>query len=300
MQMALTRMQQLIRALSPTPGYTPTDLPGVTLLYSEHDIPRTPLMYSPSITVVVQGTKIGHLGTHRVFYGEGHYLVQTLPVPFECETFASPEAPLMGISIVLRPELMSDILVRLNDIAPAHPTVRPTAPMSAVHLDNRMADNVTRLLECLHDPILQTVVGPSRVIEVILDVLRGEQGHAIQALLHHQGPFSRLTKALQYLHAHYEEPLNIQTLARHVNMSASTFHHQFKRLICTSPLQYLKQIRLLKARMLLSQDRLPVSHVAEAVGYKSPSQFSREYKRYFGVPPNDDRHATASAVRPAP
>ncbi|BBG30661.1 AraC family transcriptional regulator [Zymobacter palmae] len=298
MQMALTRMQQLIRALSPAPGYTPTDLPGVTLLYSEHDVARTPLMYSPSITVIVQGTKIGHLGTHRVFYGEGHYLVQTLPVPFECETFASPDAPMMGVSIALRPELMSDILVRLSDITPAHPTVRPTAPMSAVHLDNHMADNVIRLLECLHDPILQAVVGQSRVIEVILDVLRGEQGHAIQALLHHQGPFSRLTKALQYLHAHYEEPLNIQTLACHVNMSASTLHHQFKRLICTSPLQYLKQIRLLKARMLLSQDRLPVSHVAEAVGYKSPSQFSREYKRYFGVPPNDDRQSAGSAVRP--
>lgn len=298
MQLALTRMQQLIQALSPTPGYTSTDLPGVTLLYSEQDIARTPLMYSPSITVVVQGTKIGHLGTHRVFYGEGHYLVQTLPVPFECETFASPEAPLMGLSIALRPELMSDILVRLTDISPAHSATRPTAPMSAVHLDNHMADNVIRLLECLQDPVLQAVVGQSRVVEVILDVLRGEQGHAIQALLHHQGPFSRLTKALQYLHAHYEEPLNIQTLAQHVNMSASTFHHQFKRLICTSPLQYLKQIRLLKARMLLSQDRLPVSQVAEAVGYKSPSQFSREYKRYFGVPPNDDRHSADAALRP--
>lgn len=298
MQMALTRMQQLIRALSPAPGYTSTGLAGITLLYAEHDVARTPLMYSPSITIIVQGTKIGHLGTHRVFYGEGHYLVQTLPVPFECETFASHDEPLMGISIALRPELMSDILVRLSDVTPPHPAARPTAPMSAVHLDNRMADNVIRLLECLHDPVLCAVVGQSRVIEVILDVLRGEQGHTIQALLHHQGPFARLTKALQYLHAHYEEPLNIQTLAQHVNMSASTFHHQFKRLICTSPLQYLKQIRLLKARMLLSQDRLPVSHVAETVGYKSPSQFSREYKRYFGVPPNDDRYPAHSAVRP--
>lgn len=298
MQTALTRMQQLIQALSPATGYTSTALSGVTLLYSEHDVARTPLMYSPSITVIVQGAKIGHLGTHRVFYGEGHYLVQTLPVPFECETFASPESPLMGISIALRPELLSDILVRLSDISPVHHQQRPTAPMSAVHLDDRMADNVARLLECLQDPVLLAVVGQARVTEVILDVLRGEQGHAIQALLHHQGPFARLTKALQYLHAHYDEPLDIQTLAQHVNMSASTFHHQFKRLICTSPLQYLKQIRLLKARMLLSQDRMPVSRVADKVGYKSPSQFSREYKRYFGVPPNDDRHTDTSADQP--
>ena len=292
------RIQQLIQALSPEMGYTPTAIEGVTLLYSERHIARTPLMYSPSITVIVQGAKAGYLGAHRVLYGEGHYLVQTLPVPLECETFASREAPMMGISIALRPELISDITARLNRMAPTQLQRHPMAPISAVPLDERMENNIVRLLECLQDPVLLAVVAQSRVKEVILDVLRGPQGYAIQALLHHQGPFARLTKALHYLHAHYDEPLNIQTLANYVNMSASTFHHQFKRLIYTSPLQYLKQIRLLKARALLSQNQMAVSRAAEKVGYKSPSQFSREYKRYFGTPPNDDRYATGSAIRP--
>ncbi len=86
---------------------------------------------------------------------------------------------------------------------------------------------------------------------------------------------------MSHLHAHFAEPLNIETLAGYAHMSASTFHEHFKRCTLLSPVQYLKRLRLLKAQQLLLVEGMGVAQAAHNVGYQSTSQFSREYKRYF-------------------
>jgi len=161
--------------------------------------------------------------------------------------------------------------------------------MTAVALDDTMRGAVERLLQCLHDPQERLVMAQARLREVLFAALRGPNGHVLRALVEQQGQFARIAGALSWLHAHYDEPLQVDDLARRANMSASTFHEHFKRNTLASPVQYLKRLRLLKARALLVADALNVNQVALRVGYQSSSQFSREYKRLFNRSPGQER-----------
>jgi transcriptional regulator GlxA family with amidase domain len=170
------------------------------------------------------------------------------------------------------------------------PPQTPESMTSAV-LDDAMRGAVERLLRCLHDPLECQVMGQVRLRELLFVALRGPQADVLRALVEQQGQFARIAVALSHLHAHFTEPLNVETLASCANMSASTFHEHFKRSTLLSPVQYLKRLRLLKAQRLLLIEGMGVAQVAHQVGYQSPSQFSREYKRYFERNPGEERVA---------
>ncbi|WP_248730041.1 MULTISPECIES: AraC family transcriptional regulator [Halomonadaceae] len=281
-------MASLIAPLVKREGYSETRLPGVQIIASHCSQPRTPLIYDPSLVIIVQGNKIGYLEERVIHYGPGNYLIQALPLPFECETFAAERQPLLGISVSLD-RLMLDELVRpLLARDERYPVMAPS-PMAAVPMNESMGDNVLRLLECLHDPLLCEALGSGRVREVLFEALRGPQGDSLCQLLHTSGKYAQIADALAYLHQHYAQPISVERLASQVNMSASHFHHHFKRTTQQAPMQYLKRLRLLRARLLLNRQTLNVSGVATAVGYQSASQFSRDYKRYFGLAPTAER-----------
>lgn len=134
-------------------------------------------------------------------------------------------------------------------------------------------------------------MGRARLREVLFAALRGPQASVLRALVEQQGQFARVAASLTHLHEHFAEPLNVETLARCANMSASTFHEHFKRSTLLSPVQYLKRLRLLKAQQLLLVEGMGVAQAAHNVGYQSTSQFSREYKRYFERNPGEERAA---------
>ncbi|GAB2778944.1 AraC family transcriptional regulator [Halomonas shantousis] len=282
-------MAALIAPLATGEGFTSTALPGVQVIASHCSQPRTPLIYEPSLVIIAQGRKIGYLQERVIHYGAGNYLIQALPLPFECETHAEPEQPLLGVSVSID-RLMLDELVRplLAHRASTSTTSAPS-PMAAVPMNESMGHNVLRLLECLHDPLLCEALGPGRVREVLFEALRGPQGDSLCQLIQNTGKYTQIAEALAYLHRHYTQPIAVEQLASEVNMSASHFHHHFKRTTRLAPMQYLKRLRLLKARVLLTQQACNVNRAATEVGYQSASQFSRDYKRYFGVPPNADR-----------
>lgn len=274
---------ELIAPLVERDGYTPTPLSPVTLMAVRRPVARTPLMYEPSLIIVAQGYKIGHLGDREIHYGPGQYLVQTLPLPFECETHASPESPLLGVSIRLEPALLGELVTAMGE-RDANDEKAPV-PMASVSMTDGMQGAVVRLLRTLHDPAEIAAMGAQRVRDVVFEALRGEQGPALRALVQHQGHYSRIVQVLSHLHAHYAEEVSVEALARQANMSPSTFHQHFKRVAQASPLQYLKRLRLIKAQQLLVQEARNVNQAAEAVGYRSVSQFSRDYKRCFGISP---------------
>jgi transcriptional regulator GlxA family with amidase domain len=167
--------------------------------------------------------------------------------------------------------------------------------MSSVQIDEGMRASVERLLRCLQDPLECQVMGAARVRDVVFSALRGPQAGVLRALVEHHGQFARIAASVTYLHEHYAEALNVETLARCANMSPSTFHEHFKRSTLLSPVQYLKRLRLLKAQQLLAAEGLGVAQVALKVGYQSASQFSREYKRYFERNPvQENAHLRAS------
>ena len=271
----------LIKPLANRLGFVPTLMPEVRVVSACNTVARMPQIYEPSLMVIAQGSKVAYLGTRTMEYGAGHYLVQALSVPFECETFASEEMPLLGVAISIDRAVLGELVLAMG-LDPERSIAQTPESMTSAVLDDEMRQAVERLLRCLHDPLECRIMGRARLREVLFAALRGPQASVLRALVEQQGQFARVAASLTHLHEHFAEPLNVETLARCANMSASTFHEHFKRSTLLSPVQYLKRLRLLRAQqLLLSNEGLGVAQVAERVGYQSTSQFSREYKRYF-------------------
>ena len=286
-KMSDRNLVDLIKPLVNEDGFCDTLIANVRLMKCAKSLPRMPLIYRPGLTIIVQGQKIGYLGDREIHYNSGHYLVQTLPLPFECETFASQQEPLLGVSIDIDPVLLSE-LVSVSSEEMLNPSVSHF-PMSSVPMSDDMIESVSRLIKALHDPYTAKIMGQSRVREVIFEALQSPQGDALRALVLNQGRFSLIVNSLKQLHQQLDQEVRVEQLAEEANMSVSSFHHHFKNIAGSSPLQYLKRLRLLKAQMLLNQGHLNVSQISLEVGYKSVHQFSRDYKRYFGAPPTKDK-----------
>lgn len=282
----------LLAPLATRDGFIPTAVPGVQLLRASRDVARGPQIYEPSLMVIVQGSKLAYLGPRTLEYGAGHYLIQALPVPFECETFASADAPLLGLAIGIDRAVLGELVLAMGRDEGGPVAAQTLESMSSAVLDDSMRGCVERLLRCLHDPLECQVMGSARLRELLFVALRGPQADVLRALVEQQGQFARVAASLSHLHEHYAEPLNVETLARYANMSASTFHEHFKRSTLLSPVQYLKRLRLLKAQQLLVAEGMGVAQAAHRVGYQSTSQFSREYKRYFERNPGTERVAS--------
>lgn len=299
-----TRMVDLIDRLAPMEGYTLSMLDGVTLMRSNHALARTPALYEPSIVIVAQGRKRGFHGDETYVYDAQHYLVLAVPLPFEIETEATPQEPMLGIALTIDPIMTAELALAVDEAQP-HADIRPRT-MFSTPVDERMGAATVRLLEALSNPGEAKLLGPSIVREITYRVLTGEQGGSLRAVLTQGGHFGRIAKALRHIHAHYGHELSVASLASEANMSVPAFHAHFKAVTSTSPIQYIKAMRLHKARLLIIRNGLTAAAAAEHVGYESTSQFSREFKRMFGRSPLEEaRHlknvlSLASPVRLPP
>lgn len=280
---ANTRMASLLADLAEGHGFSSSRLPGVKFMRSATHVPPSPITYEPSIVIVAQGRKTGRLGEKTFVYDANNYLVLTAPLPFECETFGTPENPLLGLSIAVTPALVAELLVQI-ETAPSDNGARPQAIESAP-VDDALSNAAVRLLECLHSPDDARILGSQIIREITYRVLTGPLGANLRALAAPQSHFGHITRVLNRIHADYARNFDMETLAREAGMSVSTFHAHFKNVTASSPLQYLKTIRLHKARMLMVHDGLSAAGAALQVGYESASQFSREFKRHFGGAP---------------
>lgn len=292
---ATAELVSLIKPLATRPGFVETLLPEVQVLSAFSYVASSPQIYDPSLMIVVQGRKVACLGSRTFEYGAGHYLIQALSVPFQCETFATPDKPLYGVAVAIDRTLLGELVQLMGSIGADACEPQTPESMSSVVIDDGMRASVERLLRCLRDPLECQLMGAARVRDVIFNALRGPQAGVLRALVEQHGQFARIAASVAYLHDHYDQVLNVETLARCANMSVSTFHEHFKRSTLLSPVQYLKRLRLLKAQQLLTSDGLGVGQVALRVGYQSASQFSREYKRYFEHSPVEEgAHLRAS------
>ncbi len=280
------RMVELLGRLAPDEGYTQAELDGVRFMRVNHPVPRMPVLYEPSIIVVCQGRKRGYLGEQAFVYDAQQYLVLSVPLPFECETDARPDAPFLAISIRVDLAVIAELAILLDETHGA--SASEPCGVCSTPLDAPFADAVLRLLEALASPHDTRVLGPSIMREIAYRVLTGAQGDAIRAALVQQHQFGRIAKALRRIHADLQGDLDVETLAREAGMSLAVFHAQFKSVTATSPMQYVKTTRLHQARLMMVQDGLGAGAAAARVGYASASQFSREFKRLFGRSPVDE------------
>ena len=277
------RLAELLGDLARGEGFSPSRLPGVKFMRSTSPIVRGQVSYDPSIVIVAQGRKRGYLGGQTFTYDANHYLVLSVPLPFECETVASPDGPLLGISIGVTPAVVAEIMMEMEKALPI-PMGKPQA-IRANPLDDRMYDAAIRLVRALGSADEARILAPQVVREITYRVLCGEEGGTLRALAAPHTHFGQISRALQRIHTDYATPIDMASLASEAGMSISTFHAHFKAVTSSPPLQYLKTIRLHKARMLMVNEGQTASSACRLVGYESASQFNREFKRFFGDTP---------------
>ena len=281
-------MAELLSRLTTGQGVRPSTLDGVSLMRSDAAHPRTPVLYEPSIVVIAQGHKVGYVGGRAYRYDPGNYLILSVPLPFECETNpAGPRRPMLGVSVRVDLPTLGEVLLASGDRRRPRPGAATRAIYSAP-LDDRIRGAAERLLECLDTPGEAAVLGPQIRREIIFRALCGPHGDGLRALAATHGRLAQIAPTLERMHARPAEPVEVAALAERAAMSVSAFHEHFRAVTATSPLAYLKSVRLHKARLLMAYDGLGAAEAAGRVGYESPSQFSREFKRLFGRPPAAD------------
>ena len=278
------RITALARQLAPQEGYNLTALPGVRILRSDRALSRTPVLYDPGIVIVCQGCKRGYFGDQVYVYDEQHYLAVAVPVPFTMESDGTPGHPLLAIYMHLDFQMAADLMLQ---IAHHQLPVADDAPLSMMSspMDSALRTSVLRFLEAMSQPLDAAVLGPGLLRELYFRVLTGAQGAALRSALGMQGQFGKIGKALRHIHVAYAQPINLAQLAREADMSVPTFHSHFRSVTQTSPMQYLKSTRLHQARLLMVRQGMTAEAAGYAVGYASASQFNREFKRLFGLPP---------------
>ena len=284
-------MVELHETLNSPEGPRPSRLSGVALLRTSRATAPVPVLYEPCIVVVAQGSKRFHLPERVIRYDPRNYLVLTVPVPADCETLLDASGPFLAVCIRIDLALLSDLLLSAEgtESMPSSEGIRSTDRwLSAPAMTSALSNVTVRLLECLRSPADAKVLGPQLIRELTYRVLCGDDGGALKNLLLAHGAEAQIHRILHRMHTEYANPLDIPSLAEQAAMSVSALHAHFKAVTATSPMQYLKTIRLHKARMLMVQDALGASSAAQSVGYDSASQFSREFKRLFGAPPAEE------------
>ncbi len=241
----------------------------------------------PILGIVVQGKKEVLLSEETYCYGTAQYLVVSVDLPicgFAVE--ATPDQPYLGFKLNLDPVQLCDIIAQTNPgMGKKENSVRGWFISDA---DTPLIDCAIRLTRLLNTPQDISFLAPMIIREIYYRLLWGEQGEAVRQIATSGSNMQRIAEVIKLLKADFTKPLRVEDLAEQANMSPSSFHRHFKEVTSMSPLQYQKQLRLLRARHLMLADNAGATHTAYQVGYESPSQFSREYSRMFGAPPIKD------------
>ena len=283
----MERMIALHQQLATTDGYTTCALDDVHLLRASRTVNKSPAMYDPCIVFVLQGRKRAYVGNEILEFDANRYLVVAVPMPFASTTDATEENPYLAVSIRIDRTMLVDLMFAIDQDQNVG-TAKPKGMMTT-EMDDRLSDTLRRLLETLTTcPLEARVLGPAIVREICFRVLIGEQGPAMRAALTSQGQFGKIAKALRRIHADYAADMDVGMLAAEANMSVPAFHVHFKSVTQCSPIQYLKSARLHQARLLMARNNITAQSASVQVGYESPSQFSREFKRFFGRSPGEE------------
>ncbi|MGC5317253.1 AraC family transcriptional regulator [Micromonospora arida] len=275
-----------------------TAIDGVLISKVDEQTAPTTSMSGTVLALIAQGAKRMALGDRVYEYRAGQYLVASVDLPVTGRfTQASADTPALGFGLVLHPATVAELLLQA---APGDlPPLPGGAPSGMVVSDapDELGDAVVRLLRLLDRPRDVTVLAPLIKREILWLLLSGEQGAAVRQLGLADSSLSHIARAVRWIRDHYAEAFRVEDLARLSGMSVSAFYRNFQAVAAMSPIQFQKQIRLQEARLLLATHPNDVTGVGSRVGYESPSQFSREYRRQFGAPPSQDASRLRGTTR---
>jgi AraC-like DNA-binding protein len=289
----LAKLASAIERQTTTDGAYNTALPALRLSRFSASTDLVAVVYEPSLCLVAQGAKEVLLGGETYRLDSAQSLLVSVDLPVAARVVeASPELPYLAVRIALDSAVVGELLAELRGLTPSGspglPLGAPARGLAVTPVEPPLLDAVARLAALLDSPQDIEPLAPLVLREVAYRLLTGPQGLRLRQIASAGAPAQRIARAIRWLKDHFADPLRIESLAKQVRMSPSAFHLHFKGVTALSPLQYQKRLRLQEARRLMLGEGLDAAGAGFRVGYESPSQFSREYRRMFGAPPRQD------------
>lgn len=289
---ALARLRDLVEQQWQTHGQESV-IGGLRLTRAPQPSGTIRALYQTSFCVVLQGAKVTAVGDSTYHYRQGECLLASVNVPVNSRIVeAAPDRPYLALSLSIDPAMISELLVSHPELAYRGP--KQPAMVTAT-MPEELYDPVTRLLELLDQPVDQEVLEPMIRREICWRVLRSPLGPALQQVGLKDSDTARIGRVTAWMQSNYHRPFRVADLAAMASMSPASFHRHFKSITNLTPVQFQKLVRLQEARRLLFSEQ-EVATVGYQVGYESPSQFSRDYRRLFGAPPGRDKAVMRSSV----
>jgi AraC-like DNA-binding protein len=284
----LGQMLEIAKRITHAEDRIQTILPFITAIRYSRQTPVIPGVLTPSICLILQGAKKLHLGQEVIDYQAGDYLVSVIDIPASAEIIgATKQSPYIGVRIDFTTEEIASVVMEAGIHSKAKGNkLHPGAYVGKA--DEGLVESIYRLLKLIENPHASGYLSSLMKREMIFHLLSGDSGHIFfqQVMIDRQG--DGISKAVAWIKEHYAQAFTIKELASLTNMSVSGLHHKFKAVTTLGPLQYQKQLRLQGARRLMLGGSFNVTEAALEVGYENASQFSREYRRFFGSSPSKD------------
>jgi AraC-like DNA-binding protein len=268
-----------------------TDVDGLLAFSNTTKTECSAAIYDPIMCLVLQGAKEAYIGGRVLRYGAGDTLIVSHAVPLESAVIqATPKQPFVALALRLDLALARSLYDEIDGIGE---TESDTYALNVAASDAALSDAVARLFRISQDPTEARALAPLVLKEIHFRLLRAQHGGMLRQLLRHDSPANRISKSIAIIRMNFRNTLSVANLATESGMSLSAFHEHFKSVTATTPLQYQKELRLFEAQRLLLSGNATVASAAFDVGYESPTQFSREFSRKFGLSPNDLKSASA-------
>jgi AraC-like DNA-binding protein len=287
-----TQLAKIIEHLTSGDGSHATGIDGLMLHRMSAPSQPMPGLLRASLCVVAQGRKQERLGDEIHRYDPEQFLLVSADMPIESNVVtASRQSPYLSLSLELDHAMVCELAAQL----PLQDLTAPSVAIAVSPIEPALLDALTRLVALASSARDRAVLAPLVAREITYRLLTGEQGPRLKQIALGDGSTQRILRALRWLREHFTEPVRVEALAREARLSQSAFHQHFKSVTSMSPLQYQKQLRLHEARRLMLSESLDAAEASFRVGYESPSQFSREYRRLFGAPPRQDVEVVRNA-----
>ncbi|MBB6633188.1 AraC family transcriptional regulator N-terminal domain-containing protein [Cohnella thailandensis] len=289
-------LSKLIGKFAADDGVHSTVIPSLELIRSSTTTLPVLRVHEPALCIVAQGSKVVMLEQDRFSYGPSNYLVVSMDLPISAQiTEASLDNPYLCIRLKLDPLQILDILRESSA-----PSIKKKGMRRGIFVSETnpsLLDAAIRLVRLLETPEDVPILEPLILRELYYRILKGEQGEYLKQIARDGSSMQRIVTVIRRIKNNYAEPLHTEELANSVHMSPASLFRHFKEATAMSPLQYQKKIRLLEARRLLLSEAVDAAEAGFRVGYESPSQFSREYRRMFGMPPISDMKQLQSPLK---
>lgn len=282
----LTEIASVIARHVSKDGFHATPIERLTLVRSSTVTMPMPNVYRPQLCLVAQGRKEVVLGERVFRYVPGRYGIVTYDLPAIGHVVeATPDRPYLCLYLDFDPSMLGELASR---VPPPPGAARPPIGKTVSDASAGLLDATLRLLRLLDDPAALPVLGPLTEQEILYRLLAGPDGARMRHITASQGRVAQVGRAIAWIGKNFRERFSIERLATEIGMSPSSLHEHFRAVTAMTPLQFQKQLRLQDARSLMLVHGIDVATAALRVGYESPSQFSREYRRHFGEPPTRD------------